>query len=110
MSGKQPAHPSRREVLRAAGLAMGAAVTSSLGPTRAEAAGYPERTVRIIVPFAPAGPTDIMARILGNQLGGAIGTVITENKPGAGGNIGIGTVARAEPDGYTLLIQQSAYV
>jgi tripartite-type tricarboxylate transporter receptor subunit TctC len=111
MSGKKPAHPSRREVLRAAGLAIGAAATSGLGPTRAEAAGYPERTVRIVVPFAPAGPTDIMARILGNQLGGAIGgTVITENKPGAGGNIGISTVARAEPDGYTLLVTSSAYV
>jgi tripartite-type tricarboxylate transporter receptor subunit TctC len=64
-----------------------------------------------VVPFAPAGPTDIMARILASHLGDAIGgTVIVENKPGAGGNIGIGGVAHAEPDGYTLLLTSSAYV
>jgi tripartite-type tricarboxylate transporter receptor subunit TctC len=82
-----------------------------LGLQQARAAGYPERTVKIIVPFAPAGPTDIMARIVSTHLGAAIGgTVIVENKPGAGGNIGIGTAAHAEPDGYTLLITSSAYV
>src|SRR3979490_2294807 len=67
--------------------------------------------MKVIVPVAPAGPTDIMARILATHLGEAIGgTVIVENKPGAGGNIGIGTAAHAEPDGYTLLITSSAYV
>ena len=111
MSNKKSALPSRREVLRTVGLVMGAAATSSLGSTGAKAAGYPERPVKIIVPFAPAGPTDIMARILSTHLGDAIGgTVIVENKPGAGGNIGIGGVAHAEPDGYTLLITSSAYV
>jgi tripartite-type tricarboxylate transporter receptor subunit TctC len=90
---------------------MGAAATSSLGLPRAKAAGYPERPVKIIVPFAPAGPTDIMARILIAHLGDAIGgTMIVENKPGAGGNIGIGAAAHAEPDGHTLLITSSAYV
>src|SRR5438552_9491935 len=65
----------------------------------------------MIGPFAPAGPTDIMARILVAHLGEALGgTAIVENKPGAGGNIGIGGVAHAEPDGYTLLITSSAYV
>jgi tripartite-type tricarboxylate transporter receptor subunit TctC len=89
----------------------GAAATSGLWPALAKAAGYPERPVKIIVPFAPAGPTDIMARILIAHLGEAIGgTVIVENKPGAGGNIGIGAAAHAEPDGYTLLITSSAYV
>src|SRR5712671_4559202 len=111
MSGKKSAHRSRREVLRAAGLFTGAAVASSLGPAGAKAAGYPERPVKIIVPFAPAGPTDIMARILSTHLGDALGgTVIVENKPGAGGNIGIGAAAHAEPDGYTLLVTSSAYV
>jgi tripartite-type tricarboxylate transporter receptor subunit TctC len=101
---------SRREILRAAGLVVGAAATG-LAPTWAKAAGYPERPVKIVVPFAPAGPTDIMARILATHLGEAInGTVIVENKPGAGGNIGIGGVAHAEPDGYTLLLTSSAYV
>ena len=111
MSDKNSALPSRREVLRATGLLMGAAATSSLGLGRAKAAGYPERPVKIIVPFAPAGPTDIMARILIAHLGDAIGgTMIVENKPGAGGNIGIGAAAHAEPDGHTLLITSSAYV
>jgi len=75
------------------------------------AAGYPERPIRIIVPFAPAGPTDIMARIVGDSLGAALGgTVIVENRPGASGNIGIGYVGHAEADGYTLLVVSSAYV
>jgi tripartite-type tricarboxylate transporter receptor subunit TctC len=111
MSDEKSALPSRREVLAAAGLLTGAAATSGLWPMRARAASYPERPVKIIVPFAPAGPTDIMARILIAHLGEAIGgTVIVENKPGAGGNIGIGAAAHAEPDGYTLLITSSAYV
>jgi tripartite-type tricarboxylate transporter receptor subunit TctC len=111
MSDEKSAHRSRREVLRAAGLFTGAALASSLGLTGAKAVGYPERPVKIIVPFAPAGPTDIMARILVAHLGNAIGgTLIVENKPGAGGNIGIGAAAHAEPDGHTLLITSSAYV
>ena len=111
MSDEKSAHHSRRDVLKATGLLVGAAATSSLGPARAKAAGYPERPVKIIVPFAPAGPTDIMARILIAHLGDAIGgTMIVENKPGAGGNIGIGAAAHAEPDGHTLLITSSAYV
>jgi tripartite-type tricarboxylate transporter receptor subunit TctC len=111
MSGKKSAHPSRREVLHAAGFAMAAMAAPGLGLKQARAAGYPERPIKIIVPFAPAGPTDIMARILATHLGEAIGgTVIVENKPGAGGNIGIGAAAHAEPDGYTLLITSSAYV
>src|SRR5258707_4893787 len=102
---------SRREVLRSTGLLIGAVATSGLGLKQAKAAGYPERPVKIIVPFAPAGPTDIMARILSTHLGDALGgTLIVENKPGAGGNIGIGAAAHAEPDGYTLLITSSAYV
>ncbi len=75
------------------------------------AAGYPERPIRIIVPFAPGGPTDIMARVVSTPLGEVLGkSVYVENKPGAGGNIGIGTAARSDPDGYTLLLTSSAYV
>jgi tripartite-type tricarboxylate transporter receptor subunit TctC len=111
MFNKTYTRPSRREVLRAAGLLVGAVATSGLGLKQAKAAGYPERPIKIIVPFAPAGPTDIMARILAQHLGDALGgTAVVENKPGAGGNIGIGTTAHAEPDGYTLLITSSAYV
>ena len=90
---------------------MGAGATAGFGLRPARAGGYPERTGRIVAPFAPAGPTDIMARMVGTLLGEAIGgNVIVENKPAAGGNIGIGTVAHADPDGYTLLVTSSAYV
>jgi tripartite-type tricarboxylate transporter receptor subunit TctC len=103
--------PSRRAVLRGAGGLAAATAISAFGPRSAEAANYPDRAVRIIVPFAPAGPTDIMARIMASHLGEALsGTVIVENRAGAGGNLGIGVVAHAEPDGYTLLVTSSAYV
>jgi tripartite-type tricarboxylate transporter receptor subunit TctC len=103
--------PSRRQILRYAGLAAGAAATSHFGTGRAAAAAYPERPIKLIVPFAPAGPTDIMARILGQNLAIALGgNIIVENRPGAGGNIGIGYVAHAEADGYTLLVVSSALV
>ncbi len=78
---------------------------------RARAARYPDRPVKIIVPFAPAGPTDIMARVLAAHLGERLdGSFIVENRPGAGGNIGAGVVAYADPDGYTLLLTSSALV
>src|SRR5579864_3375805 len=103
--------PSRRRVLKATSLAAGAVAASALGVGRALAASYPDHPVKIIVPFAPAGPTDIMARILAQNLGEALGgNVIVENRPGASGNIGIGYVAHVEADGYTLLVSSSAYV
>ena len=102
---------SRRHILKAAGLAIGAAATSGLGIEQTRAAAYPERPIKIIVPFAAAGPTDIMARILAQNLGSALGgNFIVENKPGAGGNIGIGYAAHAAADGYTLLVVSTAYV
>jgi len=98
--------PSRRAILKAAGFGIVASRFSA-----AKAAGYPDRTIKIIVPFAPAGPTDIMARILTPHLGAAIGgNIIVENKAGAGGNIGIASAAHADADGYTLLVTSSAYV
>ena len=96
---------------RRATLAAGAGMMAVGGSRRAAAASYPSRPVRVIVPFAPAGPTDIMARILTNYLGAKLnGSVIVDNRAGAGGNIGTAFVARAEPDGYTLLIDSSAFV
>jgi tripartite-type tricarboxylate transporter receptor subunit TctC len=75
----------------------------------APAEAYPDRPVTLIVPFAPAGPTDIIARILANALSAALGQqVIVENRPGAAGNTGMGAAARAKPDGYTLLLTSTA--
>ncbi len=103
--------PSRRDVFRNLGALATAAAGALLGMRSAKAAAYPDRPIRIIVPFAPGGPTDIMGRILATHLGDAIGgTVVVENRGGAGGNIGMGVAARSEPDGYTLLLTTSAYV
>src|SRR5258708_6740077 len=75
----------------------------------ARAAPYPDRTITLIVPFAPGGPTDIIARILSESLSQSLKqSVIVENKPGAAGNLGMGQAARAKPDGYTLLLASTA--
>jgi len=75
----------------------------------ARAAGYPDRTVRIIVGYPAGGSTDIVARIIGNWLSNRLGQqFIVENKPGAGNNIGTELVAKAIPDGYTLYLVNPA--
>ena len=77
----------------------------------AQAAGYPERPITIVVCFPAGGGTDIAVRMLSTQLSEALGKpVIVENRAGAGGNIGIAAVARATPDGYSLLGCSSAFV
>lgn len=72
---------------------------------------WPRKNVRFVVAFAPAGPADVVARIVGQALAEKWGkSVIVENRPGAGGNLGTALAARAEPDGYTVLVNTSAFV
>jgi tripartite-type tricarboxylate transporter receptor subunit TctC len=98
---------TRRAMLRTSALALGTAVL----PRRAHAGTYPERQVRIVAPFAAGGPSDTLARLLSVKLADALGGFFyVENRPGAGSNIGTSAVARATPDGYTLLLTSSAFV
>lgn len=77
----------------------------SVLPVNDAFAAYPEKTIRIVVPFAPGGGTDVIARTLAQEMAKDLGaTIIIENKPGAGTIIGTQTVAASEPDGYTLLM------
>src|SRR5688572_12412338 len=72
--------------------------------------GYPDRPVRVIVPVAPAGGTDIIARIVLVKLGEALGrSFVIDNRPGAGGIVGNDIVAKSRPDGYTLLFTYAAH-
>ena len=97
---------SIRGLLAAALAAIGLA--GACGSARAE---FPERPITIVVGFPAGGGSDAIARLIGVPLGEALGKpVIIENRPGAGGNIGIGAVARAQPDGYTLLFSSSVIV
>jgi hypothetical protein len=85
-------------------LAAGAAALPALSRI-ARAQSYPSRPVRVIVPFAPAGDTDFLARLIGQWLSERLGQpFIIENRPGAGTNIGTEAVVRASADGYTLLL------
>src|SRR5216683_1493437 len=78
---------------------------------QSSAQDYPDRSVRMIVPFAPGGPADIVARVLAQKLGERLGKQFyIENQAGAGGNIGMGNAARAAPDGYTLVLVSSSYM
>jgi tripartite-type tricarboxylate transporter receptor subunit TctC len=104
------AKPSRRRVLKGA-----AAVTAGLAaPTFLKVgsalAAYPDRPVKIVVANTPGGPSDIIARFMAAAMTEPLGgSVIVENRGGAGGNIGMGFAARAEPDGYTILLTTSAF-
>ncbi|HYZ34782.1 MAG TPA: tripartite tricarboxylate transporter substrate-binding protein [Crenalkalicoccus sp.] len=84
---------------------------AALAAGRARAEDWPERGVTLVVSFAPGGSTDIAARLIAAPLQELLGRpVVVENRGGAGGNIGIGYVARSAPDGYTLLVTSSAFV
>src|SRR5260370_834852 len=75
------------------------------------AQSYPDKPVKLVVPFAAGGPADALGRILGEKLNQRWGQpVVVENRAGAGGNVGAAAVARAAPDGYTLLLNASSHV
>ncbi|MPS26046.1 tripartite tricarboxylate transporter substrate binding protein [Pigmentiphaga sp.] len=88
--------------------ALGVAVLGCVSSVAA-AAAYPERPIRLIIPFSPGGGTDTFGRILAEGMQAELGQpVVAENKPGAGGNIGADLVAKSRPDGYTLLLAQDS--
>ncbi|AZW14837.1 Bug family tripartite tricarboxylate transporter substrate binding protein [Bordetella bronchiseptica] len=92
-------------------LIAGGLAATALGLGSVAAAAYPDKPIRIIVPFPAGGATDVVARMLGARLGEELGqSVIVENRSGAGGNIGADTVARSPADGYTLLVGSPAEV
>jgi tripartite-type tricarboxylate transporter receptor subunit TctC len=75
----------------------------------AQAQGYPEKAIRMIVPFPPGGGTDTVSRVVATKLGEMTGwTVVPENKPGSGGSVGLNLASKAKPDGYTIVMAQNA--
>jgi tripartite-type tricarboxylate transporter receptor subunit TctC len=86
-----------------------AAVTALPAPS-ALAAGYPEKPIRLVIPFSPGGGTDLLSRALQDRFERALGVgVIIDNRPGAGGTLGCTLAARAAPDGYTFLVTSASY-
>jgi tripartite-type tricarboxylate transporter receptor subunit TctC len=99
--------PSRRRLIKAALAALAAPAVLRIGTAFA---AYPDRPIRIVVANTPGGPSDIIARFMAAAMQEAMGgSVIVENKGGGGGNIGMGYVARADADGYTILLSTSAF-
>jgi tripartite-type tricarboxylate transporter receptor subunit TctC len=97
--------PSMRAMMMAAALVLAATAASAQ-----DAKSWPDRPVHVVVPLTAGSATDVMARMVAKQLSEQLGQpFIVENKPGAGGTIGMGAVARARPDGYTLLVQSASY-
>ncbi len=98
---------AKRHLLKIFAMSALATFCSLTGSVQAQdaAATYPSRSIRIVVPFAAGGASDVLARIIGKKLTDAWGqSVVVENKPGGNAQIGAAMVARAEPDGYTLLV------
>jgi tripartite-type tricarboxylate transporter receptor subunit TctC len=90
--------------------ALAAALAFAAGPSTNAGAAYPDRPIRVIVPLAPGGGSDYTARFIGQRLAERIGqSVIVDNRPGASGIVGTELVAKANPDGYTLLLAYSTH-
>jgi tripartite-type tricarboxylate transporter receptor subunit TctC len=96
---------TRRRDLLVGLLAAGALAASVLAPLRVLAQSqYPERPIRLVIPFPPGGVNDAVGRPWADKMKSLLGTVVVENQGGAGGSIGAAAVARAQPDGYTILL------
>jgi tripartite-type tricarboxylate transporter receptor subunit TctC len=98
--------PSRRNFLAATAAAFIVAGTATVGLAQS----YPSKPIRLVVPYPPGGSTDIVARVIGEQLSQSMGQrFVVDNRPGAGGNIGMQLAAGAEPDGYTVVVGTTAH-
>ncbi len=100
-------NPSRRKL---GGIACAALCSMLTAPAAFANTDYPNKPIRLVVPYPPGGPTDIVARVVAQKLGEQIGqSIIIDNKPGAGANLGAEQVARSAPDGYTLVVATTAH-
>src|SRR6266508_3800449 len=97
-------------VIHAITAAACAALVSMSAHAAQQPGKYPMRPVRLIVPFAPGGGTDIVGRLIAQKMSESLGqSVIVDNRPGAGGTVGVETAVRAVPDGYTLAMVSGSY-
>lgn len=96
---------------RALGVVAAVCALTIVGGGNAAEPQYPARPIRLIVPFAPGGPTDVIARVVAQRLSESLAQqVVVDNRAGAGGNIGMGIAANSSPDGYTILVVSSSFV
>jgi tripartite-type tricarboxylate transporter receptor subunit TctC len=102
--------PARRKLMAAATLALGGTIAATTLPAFAQDGSYPTRPVTLVVSAAAGGTTDLAARMISEPLARALGqAVVVDNRPGGNGSIAAQVVARAKPDGYTLLVQYSGF-
>src|SRR5690348_7055977 len=100
---------ARRRTMRKIVMVLGAMIGTAVWTGSALAQGYPNRTVRIVVPYGPGGGVSILAQLVGQKMQELMKQpVVIDNRPGAGGNLGADLVAKSPPDGYTLLMHTSS--
>jgi tripartite-type tricarboxylate transporter receptor subunit TctC len=88
-------------------LALACCMAGLAGSEPARAQAYPDRPIKLIVPFSPGGPPDVAARLIGDWITSRLGQIVVENRPGAGGTIAAKAITSAAPDGYTLMLATS---